>query len=513
MLDADGQLACDILKMTKETLGAENETLTRALEWTTENSLRKKEAHKKEMQAKDDAHRQAIQFKDVASQQAMQSKDREYKSKVEEHRRAVQSKKEEFRKVLQAKDKTHETARSWAREEVRLLLGILTIGPWALLIFYDLLLWIFRCIYYLVPFVGGRARGKKRPRAPSLAERPSGQRRTFSMSGAPFPSEGHAEKEGLRERILDTNLGDDPADIAESLALRSAQDAYRSMPGTPLGMEPRGANAVDLAAAMNHARMGLDGQDYFLGAQRFPPGAMGPRSPMPPVMGNNWNHENEHLNRSMGNMLPFQPERDRERDLEDQTRKDNRVAALLNGAILAPAKFAQVHPLRCDDGTYPADFQFPKTVEAMKILDKELRSRNFSIYGQWIGIICIFLCIALGIANIFNPPIIILFSILCLISGLVLIFVEVPLLLRICPTSEKFDVFIRRFTTNYMRAGMYGLMSLIQWLSLIRKTTSLVAAAVLLIAAAICYLIAGLKGQGFVGSKTLGGQGVAQMIV
>ncbi|KAL8639751.1 MAG: hypothetical protein Q9228_003247 [Teloschistes exilis] len=173
------------------------------------------------------------------------------------------------------------------------------------------------------------------------------------------------------------------ADVAgrpHSLALRSAQDAYRSMPGTPLGMEPRGANAVDLAAAMNHARMGLDGQDYFLGAQRFPPGAMGPRSPMPPVMGNNWNHENEHLNRSMGNMLPFQPERDRGRDLEDHTRKDNRVAALLNGAILAPAKFAQVHPLRCDDGTYPADFQFPKTVEAMKILDNSQLDRIMQAY-------------------------------------------------------------------------------------------------------------------------------------
>lgn len=64
-----------------------------------------------------------------------------------------------------------------------------------------------------------------------------------------------------------------------------------------------------------------------------------------------------------------------------------------------------------------------------------------------------------------------------------------------------------------MRAGMYGLMSLIQWLSLIRKTTSLIAAAVMLLAAAVCYLLAGLKGQGFVGSKTLGGQGVAQMIV
>jgi hypothetical protein len=98
-------------------------------------------------------------------------------------------------------------------------------------------------------------------------------------------------------------------------------------------------------------------------------------------------------------------------------------------------------------------------------------------------------------------------------SGLVLIFVEVPLLLRICPTSSTFDNFIRRFTTNYMRAAIYGTMSLVQWLSIIKDPTSLIAAAVMLLLASICYLIAGLKGQGFVGSKTLGGQGVAQMIV
>ena len=64
-----------------------------------------------------------------------------------------------------------------------------------------------------------------------------------------------------------------------------------------------------------------------------------------------------------------------------------------------------------------------------------------------------------------------------------------------------------------MRAAIYGVMSLIQWLSIIRYATSLIAAAVLLLLAAICYTLAGLKGQGFVGSKTLGGQGVAQMIV
>lgn len=98
-------------------------------------------------------------------------------------------------------------------------------------------------------------------------------------------------------------------------------------------------------------------------------------------------------------------------------------------------------------------------------------------------------------------------------SGLIIIFVEIPLLLRVCPTSKVFDDFIRRFTTNYMRAVIYGVMSLIQWLSLIKDPTSLIAAAVMLLLASICYLIAGLKGQGFVGSKTLGGQGVAQMIV
>jgi hypothetical protein len=72
---------------------------------------------------------------------------------------------------------------------------------------------------------------------------------------------------------------------------------------------------------------------------------------------------------------------------------------------------------------------------------------------------------------------------------------------------------MRRFTTNYMRASMYGVMSLVQWLSLIVGHTSLVAAAVFLMFAAIFYLIAAFKGQEFAGSKTLGGHGVAQMIV
>lgn len=64
-----------------------------------------------------------------------------------------------------------------------------------------------------------------------------------------------------------------------------------------------------------------------------------------------------------------------------------------------------------------------------------------------------------------------------------------------------------------MRAAVYLGMSIIQWLSLLAAKTSLVAAAVVLLIAAVFYALAGVKGQGFVGSKTLGGQGVAQMIV
>ncbi|KAF2236796.1 Golgi apparatus membrane protein TVP18 [Viridothelium virens] len=148
-------------------------------------------------------------------------------------------------------------------------------------------------------------------------------------------------------------------------------------------------------------------------------------------------------------------------------------------------------------------------------LAEEFRSRNFSIYAQWTGILCMFLCFALGIANIFHLGLVIIFSIICLCSAFVILFLEIPLLLRICPTSEKFDTFIRRFETNYTRAGIYGIMSLIQWLSLLVKPrpTSLIAAAVFLLITALFYALAGVRGQGFVGSKTLGGHGVAQMIV
>ncbi|KAI1004479.1 hypothetical protein K3495_g3734 [Podosphaera aphanis] len=144
---------------------------------------------------------------------------------------------------------------------------------------------------------------------------------------------------------------------------------------------------------------------------------------------------------------------------------------------------------------------------------EEFATRNFSIYGQWTGVACIFVCFALGISHLFHVSIMILFGALCLASSFLIIFIEIPLLLRICPTSSTFDEFMRRFTTNYTRAGFYLAMATVQWLSLIGEASSLLAAAIMLSLAGIFYALAGVKGQGFVGSKTLGGQGVAQMII
>lgn len=146
-------------------------------------------------------------------------------------------------------------------------------------------------------------------------------------------------------------------------------------------------------------------------------------------------------------------------------------------------------------------------------LAEEFRTRNFSIYGQWTGVISMVLCFALGIANIFAPALRIPFSIVCLCCAFVILFIEIPFLLRICPTSSKFDEFIRRFSSNYMRALIYIIMSAIQWVSLVSGASSLIVAAIFLLFAGLFYLLAGVRNQEFISSKTLGGQGIAQMIV
>ncbi|KAG9248736.1 hypothetical protein BJ878DRAFT_309743 [Calycina marina] len=93
-----------------------------------------------------------------------------------------------------------------------LFLAALAIGPWLLLILYDILLFIFRVATYHIPYIGGRARNRPRPRAPSLSEKSSGRARTLSLPiSATRSTFAHAEEvtvESLRKRLSPTDDDD-----------------------------------------------------------------------------------------------------------------------------------------------------------------------------------------------------------------------------------------------------------------------------------------------------------------
>lgn len=128
----------------------------------------------------------------------------------------------------------------------------------------------------------------------------------------------------------------------------------------------------------------------------------------------------------------------------------------------------------------------------------DFRKRNFLVYGQWIAILNVFLCISLGIANLFHVSVVIAFSIVCIVQGLLVIFVEIPFLLKICPLTDTFTTFVRRFDGNWPRCFFYLGMSAVQFCSIIFMATSLIAVAVLFLISSICYGLAAVLLQEYV---------------
>ncbi|CAO3651020.1 unnamed protein product [Cunninghamella blakesleeana] len=144
----------------------------------------------------------------------------------------------------------------------------------------------------------------------------------------------------------------------------------------------------------------------------------------------------------------------------------------------------------------------------MGVLD-EFKSRNFSLYAQWGGVVSIILLIVIGVFTLVdNIP----FSIIGWAIAFVLFFVEVPLCTKFCPTSPRFDSFVAKFENSYLRAGLYLIVSILMFLSTIVKTTLLVFPAVILLLTSISYLIAAVKQQPHASSKVLGGTGVDNVV-
>ncbi|CAI7587613.1 unnamed protein product [Penicillium crustosum] len=124
---------------------------------------------------------------------------------------------------------------SWAAR-IFFFLGLITIGPWAFLVFLDATIWIYRLILWEVPWIGGRARGRQRPRAPSLNERPGGQRRAFGLRGVEMDT-GDSEAAdrddspwSKRERDRD-----DPGKENEVISLSNNTPTILSQSANPAG--------------------------------------------------------------------------------------------------------------------------------------------------------------------------------------------------------------------------------------------------------------------------------------
>ncbi|KAI7858877.1 hypothetical protein BDC45DRAFT_285475 [Circinella umbellata] len=139
----------------------------------------------------------------------------------------------------------------------------------------------------------------------------------------------------------------------------------------------------------------------------------------------------------------------------------------------------------------------------------EFASRNFSLYAQWLGLISLILLVVLGVFTLVGNPI---FSIIGWVFAFILVFVEVPLCTKFCPTSPKFDNFVAKFENSYLRGVMYLTMAVVMFLSTVINTTALVAPAVTLLLTFISYAIAGLKQQPHASSKILGGTGVDNVV-
>ncbi|TPX35935.1 hypothetical protein SmJEL517_g01764 [Synchytrium microbalum] len=92
--------------------------------------------------------------------------------------------------------------------------------------------------------------------------------------------------------------------------------------------------------------------------------------------------------------------------------------------------------------------------------------------------------------NLLGNPI---FSIIGWIIAFVLVFLEIPLLARCCPSNPTFDNFIKFFERNVTRVFLYAAFAVLEWLSLLIRADTLILCAITLSATFFFYLVAMFK--------------------
>ncbi|KAF9286148.1 Golgi apparatus membrane protein tvp18 [Mortierella alpina] len=106
-----------------------------------------------------------------------------------------------------------------------------------------------------------------------------------------------------------------------------------------------------------------------------------------------------------------------------------------------------------------------------------------------------------------------LWSILGWIIAFLLVFIEIPLCMKCCPTSAKFDNILTKFQDSYFRGAAYIIFAIVLWLAVgLGGRTLQVVSALLLTFGAVSYSIAALRHQTPASSTITGGTGVSTIV-
>ena len=73
------------------------------------------------------------------------------------------------------------------------ILGLITLIPWTAILFFDFAVYVCYMVLYEFPLIGGRARGARRPRAPSIGQRLDGGQ----SAGLALDTNGDEGEEGI----------------------------------------------------------------------------------------------------------------------------------------------------------------------------------------------------------------------------------------------------------------------------------------------------------------------------
>lgn len=150
-----------------------------------------------------------------------------------------------------------------------------------------------------------------------------------------------------------------PRDERHRASPLSGPDTYR--------LDPRTTTSSDIELALQHAQRGVVSNNDYLSAKAAISSHYGMGSGPASAPTTPYDISSRHDDRS-GFNNPYHG-RSNSLDVSEMVRRTNLAVSLANHNINPRSHFTQVHPMMCIDGKFPADFQTPKSLETVKLID------------------------------------------------------------------------------------------------------------------------------------------------